>query len=39
MGIIPPVIDEELRVHNSSIVDRNALVDVLPWLPATANVV
>ena len=36
-GIIPPVIEEELCVHNSSIVERNVLVDVFPWLPATAS--
>ena len=38
-GIIPPVIEEESCVHNSSIVERNVLVDVFPWLPATANTV
>ena len=32
-----PVIEEELCVHNSSSVERNVLVDVFPWLPATAN--
>ena len=37
IGIIPPVIEEELCVHNSSNVERNVLVDVYPWLPATAN--
>ena len=36
---MPPVIEEELCVHNSSIVERNVLVDVFPWLPATANAV
>ena len=39
IGIIHPVIEEELCVHNSSIVERNVLVDVFPWLPATANAV
>ena len=38
-GIIPPVIEEELCVHNSRSVERKVLVDVFPWLPATANVV
>ena len=29
-GIIPPVIEEELCVHNSRSVERNVLVDVFP---------
>ena len=31
------VIEEEFFVHNSRSVERNVLVDVFPWLPATAN--